>query len=458
MAKKKGLQIMIVGCGKVGMALVERLTSEGHDITVIDSNASKIAQITNLYDIMGICGNGASYSLMQEAGIETTDLFIAVTASDELNLLCCALASRIGHCATIARVRTPDYSKEVNFIREKLGLAMIINPELEAARETARILSLPSALKVSSFAHGLAEMIRLVVPEGSKLAGKSIVDLAKGGITENVLIAAIKRKDEVLIPNGSTVIEAGDVISFVCGRKMSHIFLSRLGLTSKKVKDCMIVGGGKATYYLAVQLLARGIGVKIIERDPDRCQELSVLLPHAIVINGDGSDEDVLKEEGIETAGAFVALTGIDEENILLTLHAKKVSTAKVITKINRIGFKDVLGTLDLGSVVYPRYITCEAIMAYARAKNASRGDNIETLTYLFDNKAEGIEFRIETASECTGKPLMELSIKKNLLICCISRNGQIIIPTGRDTLEVGDSVMVVTTVKGLGDIRDILA
>ena len=457
MTRQKGLEVIIVGCGKVGMALVERLTAEGHSITMIDSNASKITQITNLYDIMGICGNGASYSLQQEAGIENADLFIAVTASDELNLLCCTIASRIGHCATIARVRTPDYSKEVNYIREKLGLAMIINPELEAAREAARILSLPSALKVSSFAHGLAEMIRLVVSEDSRLIGKSIVELKKEGITENVLIAAVKRGSEVIIPNGSTVIRPGDVISFVCSRKLSHVFLSRLGLTSRKVRDCMIVGGGKATYYLAVQLLARGIGVKIIERDFDRCQELSVMLPHAIVINGDGSDEDVLKEEGIETVGAFVALTGIDEENILLTLHAKQVSSAKVITKINRIGFKDVLTGLDLGSVVYPRYITCEAIMAYARAKNASRSNNIETLSYLFDNKAEGIEFRIESESECTGKPLMELSLKENLLICCISRNGQIIIPTGRDTLEVGDSVMVVTTVKGLGDIRDIL-
>ncbi len=458
MAHNKGLKVMIVGCGKVGVALVERLTSEGHDVTMIDDNPAKIAQITNLYDIMGVCGNGASYSIQKDAGIENTDLFIAVTASDELNLLCCTIAGQMGNCAAIARVRTPDYSKETNYLREKLGLAMIINPDLESAREAARILSLPSALKVSSFAHGLAELIRLDVPENGKLAGKSIAELAKSGITADVLIAAIKRGDEVMIPNGATIIQPGDVISFVSSRKKGHVFLSRLGLMSKKVKDCMIIGGGKSSYYLAIQLLARGIGVKIIERDEARCQELSVLLPNAIIINGDGTDEDVLKEEGIETVGAFVALTGIDEENILLTLHAKRISSAKVITKINRIGFKEVIGHLDLGSVIYPRYITCEAIMAYARAKNASRGNNIETLTYLFDNKAEGIEFHIETAGEYTGKPLMDLKLKDNLLICCISRNGQIIIPTGRDTLEVGDSVMVVTSHSGLEDIHDILA
>lgn len=452
----QGLRIIIVGCGKVGATLVEQLSKEGHDLTLIDKNAQKIQELTNLYDVMGIVGNGASYSTQMEAGIDETDLIIAVTDSDELNLLCCTVAKRVGNCAAIARVRTPDYSKEVDYLREKLGLAMIINPELEAARETARILYLPTALEVNSFAHGQAELIKFKIPEGSILDGLEIMSLSKN-ISSKVLICAVERDGEVYIPSGNTRLQKGDVISMVASRKMVKSFLVDIGFKTRRVKDTMIIGGGKAAYYLAVQLLHMGISVKIIEKSRERCEELSILLPKAIIINGDGTDEELLKEEGIETVQSFVPLTGIDEENIMLTLHARQVSNAKVITKLNRVQFKNVIGELDLGSVIYPRYITSEAIIAYVRAKKDSKNSNIETLYHMFDHRVEAIEFRVEKQSEVTDIPLMELSLKKNLLISFINRNGTIIIPGGNDCIRVGDTVMIVTTHTGFNGIKDIL-
>lgn len=453
---KQGLNIIIVGCGKVGSTLIEQLSKEGHDITIIDNDAEKIAKTANLYDVMGLVGNGASYSVQMEAGIDNADLIIAVTDSDELNLLCCTVAKRVGDCAAIARVRTPDYSKEASYLREKLGLTMIINPELEAARETARILFLPTALEVNSFAHGQAELIKFKIPDSNILDGMTIAHLGRD-ITSDILICAIERNGEVYIPGGDFQMAKGDIISLVAPRKKIRFFLEKIGFKTKQVKDTMIIGGGKATYYLANQLLHMGISVKIIEKDRKRCEELSVLLPKAIIINGNGTDKDLLKEEGIDQIESFVPLTGIDEENIMLTLYARQVSDAKVITKINRSTFNDVISSLDLGSVIYPRYITSEAIIAYVRAKKDSMNSNIETLYHMFDYRAEAIEFRIDEKSEVTDIPLMDLSLKKDLLVSCINRNGSILIPSGQDSIQIGDTVMIVTTHSGFNDIRDIL-
>lgn len=456
--KVKGLQIIIVGCGKVGRTLVEQLSKEGNDITIVDKDAEKVQTISGLYDVMGVTGNGASYSVQMDAGIENADLIIAVTDSDELNLLCCTVAKRVGNCAAIARVRTPDYSMEAGYLRDKLGLAMIINPEMEASRVAARILYAPTALEVNAFAHGQAEMIKIKVPESNMLAGMKIARVGKEvDNIDKILICAVERGEEVYIPSGDFKIEAGDIISFVTSRTQARAFLQRIGFKTNQVKDCMIIGGGKAAYYLARQLLNMGISVKIIENDRKRCEELSVLLPRAVVINGNGTDEELLKEEGITRTEAFVPLTGIDEENIMLTLYARQVSNAKVITKINRIAFREVIGSLDLGSVIYPRYITSEAIIAYVRAKKDSMDSNIETLYHMFNSRVEAIEFRVRKESAVTGVPLMKLSLKKNLLISFINRNNDIIIPSGHDTIEVGDTVMIVTTHTGFNDLQDIL-
>ena len=463
MAKVKGLSIIIVGCGKVGQTLVEQLSKEGHDITIIDKKADKVQQLANTYDIMGLVGNGASYSVQLEAGIEKTDLLIAVTESDELNLLCCTVARRVAGCAAIARVRTPDYSQEINYLQEKLGLAMIINPELESAREAARMLSLPTALEVTSFAHGQAEMITFRIPKDNLLDGMKLWDMHKhipAEIEKNLLICCIERDGQVHIPSGNFEMRNGDTISVVSTIRICRKFLRTIGFKTRQVRSTMIVGGGKAGFYLAQELSQMGIDVKLIEQDHARCMELNTLLPKVNVINGDGTDQELLKEEGLAYAESFVPLTGIDEENILLTLHARKVSNAKVVTKINRITFRDVINALDLGSVIYPRYITSEAIVAYVRAKANSINSNVETLNYLFDNRVEAIEFRVNIASDATGIQLKDLKpkMKKDILIAFINRNGRILIPSVSDTIEVGDSVMIVTTHTGFDDIRDILA
>ena len=455
--KKNGLNILIIGCGKVGRTLIEQLCLEGHDITVIDKNPQKLQAVSDIHDVMCLCGNGASFSVQKEAGIEEADLVIAVTGSDELNLLCCTIAKQVADCAAIARVRTPDYNDDIAYLREKLGLARIINPELEAAKEVARILYLPGALEVNSFAHGQAEIIKFKITEGNILDHLKIMHIKKH-IEHNILICAVERNGKVHIPSGNFELLAGDIVSFVGTRKNCARFLKAIGFDTHRVNDTMIVGGGKAAYYLADQLLRAGIEVKIIESNLKRCEELSTLLPEAIIINGDGTDEALLREEGLETAESFVPLTGIDEENIMLTLHAKQVSQAKVITKVNRSTFKTVLNNLNLGSVIYPKYITSETILSYVRAKQASKNSNIEVLYQMFDSQAEAIEFVVTEDSPVTNKTFMDLDLKDNLLVCFISRKGSVFIPTGQDHIELGDEVMIVTTHTGFQDITDILA
>lgn len=452
----RGLNIIIVGCGKVGMTLVERLSREGHDISVIDKNASKVQNVTNLYDVYGVIGNGASFTVQMEAGIEHADILISVTDSDELNLLCCLVAKRAGNCEVIARVRTPDYSEEAAYLKEKLGLAMMINPEQESANAIARILYLPTALDVAPFARGHAEMVRIKLPRGNVLVGKKIAELSQE-LSGAVLICAVERNGEVYIPDGSFALAQGDVISFISPVRDGKKFLKRIGFQTHQVKSTIIVGGGRAAYYLARRLLAQRVSVKIVESKKERCDELSILLPQAIVVNGDGTNEELLREVGIMNTESLVPLTGIDEENILLTLYAREVSNAKVVTKINRITFTNVINELDLGSVVYPKYITSEAIIAFVRARTASKNSNIEAMVHLFDNRVEAIEFLVGEGSPVVEKPLCQLSLKDHLLIACINRDGKIIIPGGNDEIRVGDSVIIVTTHTGFHDVQDIL-
>ena len=454
---KKGLNIIIVGCGKVGATLTEHLSKEGHDITLIDKNARALNALAELYDVMGIVGNGASYSIQMEAGIENADLLISVTNSDELNLLCCTVAKRVGNCAAIARVRNPEYYEEADYLREKLGLAMIINPELEAAREMAKVLCLPTALEINTFTHGEVEMIKIKVPEGNIMHKQSVVSMAKK-ISVNFLICAIERNGDVHIPSGDFVIETGDLVSFIASRENARVFLNEIGFQTNQVEDTMIIGGGTSSYYLAKRLLSSGIDVKIIERDQETCENLSMILPEVTIIHGDGSDEELLAEEGIEDMESFVPLTGIDEENIMLTLHARQVSDAKVLTKLNHLNFKQAINSLNLGSVIYPKYITAEAIIAYVRAKQASMDSNIETMYHLFDSRVEAIEFRIDKPSAVTDTKLADMKLKDNLLIATVNRNGRIFIPTGTDSIHLGDTVVIVTKHTGFNVIEDILA
>ena len=450
------MKIIVVGCGKVGAAVIGQLSREGHDISVIDVDSTVVTDISNNYDVMGLVGNGASHSLQMEAGIETADLLLAVTDSDELNLLCCLIAKKAGGCNTIARVRSPIYNEEITFLKEELGLSLTVNPEYAAATEAARVLRFPSAVHIETFAKGKVEIVKVRIPEKSVLDGCQLMDIHKRTGTD-VLISTVERGNQVEIPNGSFVLKAGDVISIVASKQNTRDFVERIGLSSRRVRDCMIVGGGKIAFYLAQQLIESGIHVKIIDKDRDRCEELSAQLPKAVILHADASNQDILREEGITACESFVTLTGLDEENLFLSMFAQSVSKAKVITKVDRLGFDDIIKRLDLGTIIHPKNITADNIVRYVRALQNSIGSNVESLYKIIDDKVEALEFLIQRDSPIIGIPLAELKVKPGVLIACISRGGRIMIPNGASRILEGDSVIVVTSHLGFGDIRDIL-
>lgn len=449
------MQIVIVGCGKVGTALAVKLSQEDNNVTIVDTDPRVVRAITGMYDVMGIVGNGASYNTLKEADIEHADLLIAVSKSDELNLLCCVVARRAAKCHTIARVRNLIYREEREFIRRELGLSMIINPEFAAAQEIARLLRFPSAIEIDSFAKGRIEMMRFKVHEGSKLAGIHVRDVS--AIQKNLLIGVAERKGEVVIPGGDFRIEAGDSLSILATPKTASEFFRKIGVKTNQVHNAMIVGGGEITYYLSTMLIQMGIHVVIIEKNQQRCEVLSELLPDATIIYGDGSDQELLREENIDGMEAFVACTDMDEENIILSLYARDKVASKVVTKINHLNFNDVIHSLDLDSLIYPKHITAENILQYVRAMKNSMGSNVETLYKLLDDRVEALEFVIHGNCDITDICLENLRLRKNLLVACINRRGKMIIPGGQDSFQKGDSVIVVTTDSGLQNIEDIL-
>lgn len=450
------MQIIIVGCGNVGITLAEQLSKEGHNIIIIDEKEAVVQSISNTFDIMGIVGNGASFSVQTEAGVHDADLLIAVTGADELNLLCCLIAKKAGNCHTIARVSNPVYSREINFIREELGLSMIINPKFASAMEMARLLKFPSALKIDTFTKGRVELIKFRIEEGSVLCNAKLRDISSKLHCE-VLICTVEREENAIIPDGNFELKAGDEITIAGSQSKNLQFFKKLKLPTTRARDAMIVGGGETTFYLATQLIDMGIRVKIIERDTKRCEALSELLPQAMLIQGDGTDKDLLMEEGLTSAEAFVALTNFDEENIMLALFAKSLTKAKLITKVHRVAYDEIIDELNIGSVIYPKYITAESIIRYVRAMHNSINSNIETLYRMNDNKVEALEFLIKEDCPLIGIPLQEVQLKPNILICSINHKGTITTAKGQSVIQAGDTVVLVTTVTGFHDIRDIL-
>lgn len=450
------MKIIIVGCGKIGTTLAEQLSSEHHDLVVIDTNPQKIQQLSESIDVMGIVDNGASINVLSDAGIEDAHLLIAVTGSDELNLLCCVIAKKVSKCHTIARVRNPLYNKERNFIRKSLGITMIINPELASAIEISRLLRFPSAIELDTFAKGRVELLKFKLLPEFRLSGMSVMEIVDK-LRCNVLICGVERGEEVFIPSGDFILQDNDLISIMASPKNSASFFKKVGIHTHQVKNALIVGGGTLGYYLAALLIDLKIKVRIVENNQERCQQLSELLPEATVICGDGTDKKLLLQEGLTQTESFITLTNMDEENIFLSLFAKKNSKAKLITKVNRIAFDDIIDGLDIGSVIYPKYITADYILQYVRAMENSLSSNVETLYHILDNQAEALEFSVKEASAVTDIPLSQLNLKENLLIACINRNGSIQIPRGQDTIQVGDTVIIVTSVKGLRDLKDIL-
>lgn len=454
--KEKIMQIIIVGCGKVGGTLAEQLQEKDIDLTLIDTDADIIEHLTEDIDAMGIVGNGASINVLMDAGVSTADILIAVTNSDELNLLCCLIAQKTGHCQTIARVRNPVYSQEIGFIRQRLGLSMIINPEFAAAREISRILRFPAAIKIESFSKGRAELLKFKVNPEFNLDGMSVLKIIEKYRCD-ILFCAVENKSGVVIPDGSQIIHDGDYVSIIATPQNASAFFKKIGLKTQQVKNAMIIGGGTISYYLTKALTDLHIDVKIIEKNRARCEELSEILPAATIINGDGTERNVLQEEGMRNAESIVALTDVDEENIFLALYAKKNCQAKLAVKVNRLPYTDTIEDLDIGSVIYPKYITADYILRYVRAMQNTIGSNVETLYHILDNRAEALEFNIRDHCPVVGIPLANLKLKSNLLVCCIARGGKVRIPRGQDSIQIGDNVVIVTTHTGLRDISDIL-
>lgn len=450
------MKIIIVGCGRIGTTIVEELSGEKHDISIIDEKPEIVQELANTYDVLGVIGNGASYGILLEAGIEQADIVIAVTNSDELNLLCCLIAKKAGKCETVARVRNPVYYKEINFIKEEMGISMVLNPELGAAYEIARLLRFPSAMEVNTFAKGRIEMLKYRIPEGSRLNGMNLIDIGDR-LNCDILICAVERKKELIIPTGTFELKEKDIISFVAGPDRAMDFFRKIGERENQIHDAMIVGGSKIGFYLSQLLISSGIRVKLIDSDMRRCEELSTLLPKTMVIYGNGMDHNLLLEEGLADTDAFIALTNHDEENVFLSLYVQSQTDIKLVTKVQKMNYNAMIERLDLGSMIYPEYLTAQYLVQYVRAKQNSIGSNIENLYKLMDGRAEALEFRIQKGSPVIGTPIQDLPIIRNLLICSIYRDGKGMIPNGQDVIMEDDTVIVVTTKKGLHDVKDIL-
>lgn len=449
------MNIIIVGLGKIGTTMTKQLVAEGHDVTVIDIKHETVVSTVDAYDVMGICGNGASREILEEAGASKAKLIIAATPSDELNILSCLMAKRMGTENTIARVRNPDYANQNQFLRDELGINMVVNPEFETANEISRIIRFPSAAHLDSFARGKIEIASIRIHSDNPLCGLPIYDLRKK-TRAKVLICAIQRDDEVFIPSGDFVIKCDDVISITGSRSELTSFMRQCGVYKHKVNNVMIIGGGRIGYYLAKLLSDTGRSIKLVEQNEEKCYALSDSLPDVTVIHGDGTEQEILDEQHIENQDALVALTGIDEENIILSMYAESKGVTKVITKINRHSHS-ILNDIGLETIVSPQLVASNLVTRYVRAlHNSADNSQIQTLHKLVNGKVEAAEFIIPENAGYLDIPFKDLNLLPNLLIVCIMRKGKIIFPGGNDVMKAGDSVIVVTANRILEDLHDI--
>lgn len=451
------MKIVIIGDGKVGHKLAVQLSEENYDITLIDQNEGKLKEALNKMDIFCITGNGADAEIMKQADVPRADLVIACASTDEMNMLSCLIARRLGAKHTIARVRNPIYYRQIGMLKEDLQLSMAVNPELAASNEILRILLFPEANKVETFMKGRVELVEYALGGDQPLTDLSLAEVYRK-FQIKILVCAVKRGKEVYIPDGNFVLREGDRIHIAAGHQDLKTFFKSLGRKNAKVKKVIICGGGHVCFYLAAQLLKVGMQVKIIERNEKRCEELCELLPKATILHGNAADHDLLLEEGIGDADAFVALTGMDEENIIMAFFAKTIGVPKIIAKVNEDMRAQMIEGLGIDSIVSAKSATADEIMGYVRARNNSYSSaNVETMYHLVQGKVEALEFIIKKECEYTQLPLKDLPIKKNNLIACIGRKRDVIIPNGDDHLEAGDSVIVVTKDHIVSSFRDIL-
>ncbi len=450
------MKIIVVGCGKIGNSILASLVNEGHDVVAVDVSQNVLTETTNIYDVMCVCGSGTDCEVLAEAGVDKAELVVAVTGSDEFNMLCCFIARRMGAKHTIARLRNPEYSENSRaFLQSELKLSLAINPEAMVAKELYNMLKLPAAAKIDTFSGRNFEMVEFILKPDSKLHGLSLIDLRKK-YQVNMLVCAVERGENVYIPDGNFVLQSGDRISVTAETQEIVKFLKMIDLAQKKARSVMILGASRTAYYLAKMLLASGNSVKIIDKDPKRCEEFCKVLPKAVIINGDGAQQEVLLEEGLHSVDALVALTGLDEENILLSFFAKMQNVPHVITKINRDEFRATAEAMGIDCFVSPRKTISDRLCSYARALDCTIGSKVETLYKIMDDKAEALEFIVDNDCELIGVPLKDLKFKKNTLVAGISRNRRSIIPSGNDMIMSGDKVVVITSGLRVNDIADI--
>ncbi len=451
------MKIIIVGCGKIGSALVESLVEEEHDIVVIDTDRKVLEEINNIYDVMCICGNGADSDVLLEADAKKADLLIAVTDSDELNMLCCFFAKKMGTENTVARIRKTDYNdSSLEFMKQTLSLSMPINPEYSAAKEFYNILKMPSAVKIEAFSSGSLEMIELKLKPDSVLHKMTLSEM-RNKYKAQFLVCAVQRDGNVFIPSGNFELHGGDKIGITANQSELLKLLKELKVLQKQAKNVTIIGGSRIAFYLAKRLLSAGNNVKIIEQNLERCEEISELLPDVSVIHGDGTDQEILKEEGIDETDAFVALTGIDEENILISYYAARRGVPKVISKVNREELARIAEDMGLDCVISPKKISADTITRYVRALQNSMGSKVETLYKLMDSNVEALEFTVTNDFKGCDVSLKDLPIEDNILVAGIIRGRKAIIPSGNDAILPGDNVIVISGQKRLNDLSDIL-
>lgn len=447
----------MIGTGKVGSLLIEQLAQEGHKIVAIDRNEKKLLDIQNSLDVLCLAGNAVDRNLLIEAGAGTADLVIAATNSDEVNMICCLLAKKLGASHTIARVRKPELADEIDVFSEDMGLSMTINPELYAAQEIFSVLRFPGLMSVEPFRHGLFEIVEFRLAEDGPVTSMTLQELALK-YSSKALVCAIRRKGSTFIPDGNTTLMKGDVISFAAEPKEAEHFLRLCGIKSRMPKHIIIIGAGMIAYYLIRMM--RGIGMKpvILEKEADIAEEFNQLLPDVLVLNADGTNRDVLEEEGLDTADAFISLTGTDEVNILMGMYAEREGVPKVVTKISKNSMIDLIDADRVGSIVCPRDIVTSRVISYVRAAESAGSSNVETVYRISEQSAEALEFIVkEKHDDLTGIPLKDLRFREGILICAILRNRSVIIPRGNDTIEQGDHVIIATTLKQLTDLSMIL-
>lgn len=450
------MKIVVIGSGKLGYSIASKLADEGHDIAVIDNNEHALGTSLKNNDISGMLGNGIDRSVLEEIGVPESQVVISVTQSDEVNIISSILAKKLGATNTIARIREPEYALGMDLIRPEMGNGMNVNPELEAAEEISRIFRFPSALKIDFFARGRVEMIEFAVSETSSLVGVRLADFS-ARFKAKVLICAVLRENQVFIPDGDFVIAAGDRLTVTGTPKDVNQFFKKTGYTNKKVKSVMIVGGGRIGYYLARILQDMGMDIKILENDRARCEKLADLLPKVTVVHCNGTEQEALVDENIDEVDGLAALTGLDEENVIISMFAQSQGVSKVVTKINHITFGGILEKAGIDCVVTPHAITTGNVCRYIRALENSEDSSFETLISLVGGRAEGIEFHVGKNFVGNHIPLKDLKLKKDILIAIIIRNSKIVYPTGNDMILPGDAIVIVTTRSGINEISDIL-